>query len=100
MRRGYATSHGDGHERPFGLTFGDFCDCIVIFAASANPDPFAPVCPKVEKVISRLFAGIAKHWEDKRESGAQVGTAVQELLAALQASGDSKNKRKSVTFGG
>jgi hypothetical protein len=98
MRRGYISTAGEGQEKAFGLSFGDFCDCIVVVAAASNPDPFAPVCPKVEKVITRLCQGMSRHWEEKVESGASP--AVQELLTGLQTRSESKNKRKSVTFGG
>merc|ERR1719386_147324 len=98
MRRGYrnqenAAENQEKAEKAFGLSFCDFCDCIVVVAAASNPDPFAPVCPKVEKVINRLFQGLSKHWEDKKESKESgVDPAMQELLAALQARAEGKNK--------
>eukprot|EP00746_Dinoflagellata_sp_MGD_P107708 gnl/MRDRNA2_/MRDRNA2_45783_c0_seq1.p1 gnl/MRDRNA2_/MRDRNA2_45783_c0~~gnl/MRDRNA2_/MRDRNA2_45783_c0_seq1.p1 ORF type:complete len:1456 (+),score=323.19 gnl/MRDRNA2_/MRDRNA2_45783_c0_seq1:58-4425(+) len=104
LRRGYmsnTTENQEKAEKAFGLSFCDFCDCIVVIAAASNPDPFAPVCPKVEKVVTRLFQGLTRHWEDKKETSKEgVDPAVQELLTALLARSESKYKRKSVTFGG
>lgn len=96
------SSLDEGQENTFGFTFQDFCDCLVAVAVAADPDPFAPVCPKVEKILKQLCQGVFQHWQKQKEDAVDVTPAVDEFLAAFQGQSGTKpktDKRKSVTFG-